>query len=78
MPDHIQYEVNALNKTIKTDEKKLYSIIINGNNNDIKGNMYYTEFPSMILQNLNIKTNANFLGHDVENNLVKHFIHKIH
>lgn len=78
MPDHIQYEVNALNKTIKTDEKKLYSIIINGNNNDIKGNMYYTEFPSMILQNLNIQTNANFLGHDAENNLVKHFIHKIH
>ncbi len=78
MPDHRQYDINNLNRIIGFDEKLLYIIMLNsGNVTTYDKTIYYTDLPEIILQRLNIKSNATFFGtqHDIPS---KNFVYKIH
>ena len=78
MPDHRQYDINRLNKIISFNEKLLYVIMLNsGKIATYDKTIYYTDLPEIILEKLNIKSNATFFGtqYDIPS---KNFIYKIH
>ena len=80
LPDHIQYELNGLRDIIKDEERTLFTIILNTgikkeyNNPDID----YTNIPIIILDKLNVKSNATFLDNFKDETVIKNFIHKTH
>lgn len=79
LPDHIQFSLSALNRLVRTDEEKLYFIILNGiKTKPISLDINYTNLPEILLKELNIKSNANFLSNEKDESLIKNFIYKIH
>lgn len=63
LPDHVQYNENTLKKIINDKNKKLlYAILMNSNSKKAySDDIVYTDFPSIIMDNLGIKTNAKFM-----------------
>lgn len=78
MPDHKQYEFNGLRDRIKEDDKKLYVILLNsGNIRTYDNTIDYLQLPEILLERLNVKSNAVFLNNQT-NETSKNFMHKIH
>jgi len=78
MPDHVQYEANALKKIIMPEEKLLYVIMLNSGKIVMENKaITYIDLPEIILNRLNVKSNATFLG-DQSYIRTKNFIHKIY
>ncbi|HSQ97251.1 MAG TPA: sulfatase-like hydrolase/transferase [Rickettsiales bacterium] len=77
MPDHRQFAMSSLNKLVDQEKEKLYFIVLNGDRkkDTVKD---YTNLPNFILKTLNVKSNANFLSNEEDDELVKNFIYKIH
>lgn len=67
LPDHIQYHENTLKEFINEKNKRLlYIILLNSNNKKLFNNdIVYTDLPAIIIDNLDIKTNAKFLYNDM-------------
>jgi len=79
MPDHKQYDNNELNKIVKEDEKLLYTIILNsGKKFTYSNKIKYTDIPRLLLDKLNVESNATFLGVQEDSAVIKNFVHKIH
>lgn len=79
LPDHVQYELNGLNDIIKNEETDLFTIILNsGIVKEYDSNIDYTNLAEIILDRLNVKSNAVFLNNPYDIELIKNFIHKIH
>ncbi len=78
LPDHIQYELNELKEMTKNDEHNLFVIILNsGKIKEHDSTINYTELAEVILDRLNVKSNATFLNNQ-DPKIIKNFIHKIH
>lgn len=79
LPDHIQYEANELNGVIKSNKKRLYTIILNSDNkNIISGKTNYTDLAELLLKKLNVESNVVFLKRQEDISIIKNFIYKIH
>ncbi|MDD2840295.1 MAG: sulfatase-like hydrolase/transferase [Rickettsiales bacterium] len=79
LPDHIQFSMSSLNRLVDQNKEKLYFIILNGNKSKIDiSNIDYTNLPNILLKELNIKSNANFLNNEKDETLIKNFMYKIH
>lgn len=79
LPDHVQYNVNGLNDIIKDETTDLFTIVLNTNViKKFTNTIDYTDLAEIILNRLNVKSNANFLNNPKDTRLIKNFIHKVH
>lgn len=78
LPDHIQYYYCSLSGVIKEEEKKLYVILLNSDKiENMNTEITYLDLPEIIINRLNIKSNANFLGNQGDD-LSKNFMYRLH
>lgn len=78
LPDHLQYNANSLSKYLKNSNRKLFTIFIDGSQQIYDNTIDYTNLSEIILNKINVKSNAVFFKNKGTKKEVVNFIDKIH